>query len=384
MRQRLPAVVGMLLSGALVLGAPHAAPAAGAVNVGVNLELSGPQSDYGTAKLRSIQLIVDEVNKAGGIHGQQINLEILDNKSDPTQSALNTRKLIGDGVVAILGAGTSPTVMPTIQYAEKEGVPMVADGAANQIVEPVSERKWIFKSVISDSLAAERAAAWLQKHRLTNVAFIQVNSAYGDSGYKEFSASAERHHLRLVDQEKFGATDPDVTSQLTKIKNTNAQAVLVWATPTAAAIVAKNAAQLSMKQPMIYGAGAGGTDFTELAQQAINGQYMVNTKYLIVDELPRNDPQRRLLESYVNSYKQKFSKEPDALASFAADSARILVEAMRIGGLDRSGIRNGLERVRNFPSYSGRFNITPADHQGLKIDDLVVAQYKGGHWIEVK
>jgi hypothetical protein len=52
--------------------------------------------------------------------------------------------------------------------------------------------------------------------------------------------------------------------------------------------------------------------------------------------------------------------------------------------LDRSGIRNGLERVRNFPSYSGRFNITPADHQGLKIDDLVVAQYKGGHWIEVK
>jgi branched-chain amino acid transport system substrate-binding protein len=384
MRERLPAVFGILLSGALVLAAPHAAPAAGPINIGVNLELSGPQSDYGTAKLRSIQLIVDEINKAGGIRGQQISLEILDNKSDPTQSALNTRKLIGDGVVAILGAGTSPTVMPTIQYAEKEGVPMVADGAANQIVEPVNERKWIFKSVISDSLAAERAASWLQKHGLTSVAFLQVNSAYGDSGHTEFGQAAARHKLHIVDEEKFGATDPDVTSQLTKIKNSKAQAVLVWATPTAAAIVAKNAAQLSMKQPMVYGAGAGGTDFTDLAQQALNGAYMVNTKYLIVDELPRNDSQRKLLESYISSFKQKFNHEPDALASFAADSARIIVEAIRIGGSDRASIRSGLEHVRNFPSYSGRFNITPKDHQGLTIDDLVVAQYKNGHWVEVK
>ncbi len=162
-------------------------PAADPIKVGVNLELSGVSSTWGQPQLNSIQMYVDEANARGGIGGRRIELEVLDNKSDPAQSRLNATKLAGDGVVAILGAGTTPTTMPAVPVANESGVPMISNGAGNVITNPVDQRRWVFKTPNDDSQVANKIAGFLAKQKLTEIAFLSVNTAYGDSGKTNFA-----------------------------------------------------------------------------------------------------------------------------------------------------------------------------------------------------
>ena len=128
-----------LVAAAMIFGSTSPAGAADPIKIGVNLELSGPASGWGTPQLNSIQLYVDEANAKGGINGRQIQIEVLDNKSDPSQAKLNTTKLIDDGVVAILGAGNTPDSMPMIPLVEAAKVPMIANAAAGAVTSPIAQ-----------------------------------------------------------------------------------------------------------------------------------------------------------------------------------------------------------------------------------------------------
>ncbi len=341
------------LLAAAVLAAPLAVPAADPIKVGVNLELSGVSSTWGQPQLNSIQMYVDEANAHGGIGGRRIELEVLDNKSDPAQSRLNATKLAGDGVVAILGAGTTPTTMPAVPVANESGVPMISNGAGNVITNPVDQRRWVFKTPNDDSQVANKIAGFLAKQRLTEIAFLSVNTAYGDSGKTNFGTQAGRFGLKLIDEEKYGPSDTDVTAQLTKIRDSRAQAVVIWGQPPAVTIIAKNAAQLGLKAKLIYSNGAAGSAFVG-AGKDVAGTYLATTKITVVGQLARNDPQRGILQIYGDEYKRRFHAEPDGIAAFGADGIRLLLQAMRSGGptARRSATRSS-RRSGAFPRTAG-------------------------------
>jgi len=365
--------------------APLATRAADApIKIGVNLELSGNASLWGQPQLNSIQMIVDRINKSGGVKGRALQLDVLDNKSDPSQSLLNVKQLIGDDVVAIIGGGTTPTTMPAVPVAESGQVPMIAVAGSNAIIEPPADRKWIFKSPSNDSVSAAVIASALKKLGFTSVGFLSVNNAYGASGLREFGAAADKDGIKIVDEEKYNSGDADMSSQLTKLKGTDAKAIVVWGIPPAVAIVAKNAAALSVPQKMIYSPGAAGNAFFALAGSALGGSYIAASKIIAVDDLPKNDPQRALLTSYIQEYKAKFHADPDEIAAYAADAIRLLDQAMTLGGTDRNSIRDGLEKIDNFPSFSGNYTITSTDHQGLSATAIVIAMNRDGHWSLVK
>lgn len=374
------AVLAAPLAAAAVLTAPLPVRAADPLKVGVNLELSGVSSTWGQPQLNSIQMYVDEANARGGIGGRRIELEVLDNKSDPAQSRLNVTKLAGDGVVAILGAGTTPTTMPAVPVANESGVPMISNGAGNVITSPAEQRHWIFKTPNDDSQVANKIAGFLAKQKLAEVAFLSVNTAYGDSGKTNFAPQAARFGLKLVAEEKYGPSDTDVTAQLTKFRDSKAQAVVVWGQPPAVTIIAKNAAQLGLRAKLIYSNGAAGASFVN-AGKDVAGTYLATTKITVAGQLAKNDPQRGILQIYADEYKRRFHAEPDGIAAFGADGIRLLLQAMRSGGTDRKAIRDALEsKISNFPSYSGRYTITASNHQGLAESDIVIAEATGSGW----
>ncbi|GAC1574304.1 MAG: ABC transporter substrate-binding protein [Candidatus Elarobacter sp.] len=369
----------MLVPLMLAVSGMFPAGAADPIKIGVNLELSGPSSTWGTPQLNSIQMYVDEANAKGGIGGRKIELEVLDNKSDPSQSKLNVTKLVNDGVVAIIGGGTTPTTMPAIPVAEGQGVPMISNGAANVITTPVDQRKWIFKTPNEDGQVAERVVGFLNKEKAATVAFMSVNTAYGDSGKNSFTPAAQRANIKIAAEEKFAPNDTDMTPQLTKIRDAKVDAVVVWGNPPATTIVAKNAAQLGLKAKLIFSTGAGGASFVG-AGKDVAGAFLVTTKITVVDALARKDPQRGILEIYISEYKNRFHSDPDVIAAYGADGIRLLLSALRTGGTDRGGVRAGLEKISNYPSYSGRYTFSSHQHMGLSTSDLVVAQSTGGGW----
>ncbi len=367
---------------------PAATPTAaakGEVKVGVNLELSGPASVWGQPQLNAIRMLVDQINAAGGAGGWKIKLIEYDNKTNETESLVVTRRLIEqDGVSAILGGGTTPTTMPLIPVVTQAGVPLVSIGSSNAIVEPVAERKWVFKTPSNTRDIVTRMVAFLKNKGWTKVGFMSVNNAYGDAGLKEFTGLAPGAGIEVVAQEKFGATDTDMKPQLTRIKGANPQAIVVWAIPPAASIVDKNYKELGLTIPIIHDHGASSWTYVELSEGAANGAYVVTVKSMVADQLPDTDKVKAVALKYVKDYEAKYGKKAGGIDAMAYDAMLLLSKAIEKAGADRKGIRDALESMTGVVGATGVFNLSAQNHNGLAPEDLVVAQIKENKWVLVE
>src|ERR1700676_1102061 len=121
--------------GALALGLAvtfNAAPprSAGAANepyvIGATVSESGPGSSLGRPEADSMQMAVDEINKAGGVNGHPLQITILDDESSAPAAVNNTRKLLDGHVIAILGSSLTQTSLAMVPLATPAKVPMIS------------------------------------------------------------------------------------------------------------------------------------------------------------------------------------------------------------------------------------------------------------------
>jgi branched-chain amino acid transport system substrate-binding protein len=191
---------------------------------------------------------------------------------------------------------------------------------------------------------------------------------------------ASKYGITVVGQEVFGEKDTDMTPQLTKIRGTDAQAVICWATGPAPALVAKNMKQLAMTIPLVQSHGAASKKFIELAGDAGEGIIMPAGKLVIWSQLPDNDPQKAVCKEYATKYTAKFKKPESSFGGYAYDALRMLVIALEKSGGDKAKIRDELEKIKKFVGVSGIFNMSPEDHNGLSPEAFVMVKISNGQF----
>jgi len=348
--------------------------------IGVILDISGGGSSLGIPERDTVNMIAEEINKAGGINGHQIELLVEDNKSDETESKLLVKKLVDRGVLAIVGSSTSGTSMAMTDAVNIAEIPMVSAAANAKIVTPVSERKWVFKTAQSDSLVVEKIITYLKSKGWTKVAFASVNSKYGDGGRAVFEKAAAEAGITILGQEKFGEKDVDMTPQITNIKRLNPQAVICWAIPPAASIFTKNYSELNVTSPLIHSHGIGNQKFIELAGDTANGVVFPIGKLLVAENLPDTDPQKSVLVDYATKFEAKYGAR-NTFGGHAWDALKIVLAAIEKAGPDRTKIRDEIEKTQNFTGISGIFNMSSDDHNGLALDSMVMVQIDQGKWV---
>lgn len=349
--------------------------------IGAVVDISGPSSSLGVPERNTLQMLADQVNQRGGINGHPLELTILDNKSDETEAVLAVKKLINQqNVLAVIGCSASGTSMSMIDTVQKEKVPMISMAAASAIVEPVQERKWVFKTAQSDLAVINRLVDYLKENNLARVAFLYMNNSYGDNGRKAFEEAAVAGGLEIVTEEKFEATDKDMTPQLTRVKTSGAQATVIWAIPPSASIITRNYRDLDITLPLLHSHGVGNENFIELAQGAADGVLLPIGKLTVSGQIPASDPQKKVLENYITGYSQRYNAQPNSFGGYAWDAFYLLVNAIEKAGPDRAAIRDQLENTTGFTGVSGVFNLTPSDHNGLDEDSMVLVQIQDGKW----
>lgn len=355
------------------------------INIGAVLDISGPSSSLGIPERDTLQMLADQLNAKGGINGRQVKMVILDNKSDETESVMAVKKLIdSEKVVAIIGSSASGTSLAMVDTVQKEGVALVSLATNSKIVEPVTERKWVFKMAQSDSLVAGNMIKYAKTRGAQKIAILHMNNAYGDGGQKALNQAAADNGISVVFQDKFEATDKEMSAQLTKIKNSDAQAVLVWAIPPSASIVTRNYSELALTIPMIHSHGIANQNFLDLAGPAANGIELPVGKIVVADQLPDSDPQKQALLSYTKDFTAKFNTPPSTFGGHAWDAFNMVVNAIKEAGADRAKIRDSLEKTKNFVGISGVFNMSEQDHNGLDGSCMVMVGVKDGKWVFLK
>ena len=356
--------------------------------LGAIFSITGPGSSLGIPERDTALMLEAEINARGGIKGPDgrmhpLKLVIYDDASDETKAVLAAKKLIDeDRVTAIVGttlSGTSLAILDTVQKAE---VPLISCAAAARIVEPASERKWIFKTPQSDQLIVGVLVDYLKAKGFKKAGWLNVDYAFGQLGWIEFEKAAAAAGLRVVANEKFGQKDVDMTAQLTRVKAAGPEAVVVWSIPPSASIATRNYADLGLRMPLFQSHGVGNKKYIELAGGGANGVRFPAGKLLVAEQLADNDPQKPVLLAYAREFEARYGPR-NTFGGHAWDAVQLAVRAMGKAGSDRAGVRAAIESTRNFVGISGVFHFSADDHSGLDKTALAIVSVENGDWVLV-
>jgi branched-chain amino acid transport system substrate-binding protein len=349
--------------------------------VGGIFSATGPASYLGDPEKKSLEMVAEEANAKGGVNWHPLKLVIYDDETDVTKARLSAEKLLQkDQAVCIIGPSITPSSMTVLEITQKAKKPLISCAAAAGITAPAKDRHWTFKTAQTDQMAVARIYQYIQKKALNKVAILTVSSAFGVAGKDQLLTQAPQYSIQVVGQEVFGDKDTDMTPQLTKLRGTDAQAVICWGVGPAPALVAKNMKQLGMTIPLIQSHGAASKKFIELAGDAAEGIIMPAGKLVIYQQLPDTDPQKAVCREYAEKYKAKFKAPESSFGGYAYDAIRMLIQAMHKAGNDPAKIRNELENIKNFVGVSGIFNMSPEDHNGLSPSAFVMVKIHNGNF----
>ena len=343
--------------------------------IGASVSESGPGSSLGRPAADSMQLAVDEINKAGGVNGHPLQITILDDESNTTTAVNNVRKLLDQHPVAILGSTLSQATLAMIALTQPAQVPLIALASNAQVIEPVSERKWVFKMPINDTRVVSAMQAYMQKRKQLKVALVYRDDDYGKTGLAHFKAAGEAAGFDVVDAEPIGATATDATTQLTHVKAANPQAVVVWTTLPSANVVINGYRELGLPYPIYYSDGVATGLFLQQAGSALSGAFIATSKINVADQLPPGDPQKKLISHYVDAFTTSYPKD-GPVSIFGAvgyDGVYVLKAALQKAGAPGPKLRDALEHV-SYTGISGTFRMSPTDHNGLSLDSLELTQ----------
>ena len=381
-------LVGLLLSGCAKEPAPSAPGAEQAKPVeltgepyviGAIFAITGDASSLGIPERNTAEMLEKMINDSGGINGHPIDIKIEDTKGEPAETLTAAKRLVeGENVLAVVGPSRTGSTLAIVDYMEKSEVPLISCAAGIQIVEPV--RKWVFKTPQSDRLAVQKIVEYLNAKNITKVASLSDNTGFGKSGRAEIEKLLPAAGVKVVTYEEYGPKDTTMETQITKIKGTDAQAVVCWGTPPGPAIVAKNMKQLAMDIPLICSHGVANATFLNIAGDAANGVVLPAGRLLVRDQIPADNPQASVLNEYAEKYQAQFDKSADTFGGHAWDSVQLVVAAMREVGPDRAAIRDWIEAKQGFVGTGGIFNFSAADHNGLTKDAFVMVEVADGTW----
>ncbi len=371
--------------------APTAAPqpAAGEpYKIGFVTSVTGPASSLGIPERDTALMIQDQVNKAGGIKGpdgamHKVEIIVEDDASDASKATLAAKKLVEqDNVAVLIGSSGSPASLAMVETATKNSTPMISMASASQIVNPIAERFWIFKTPQANQPVTAVQLDWLKANGITKVASIGVNNAFGKDSRDAMNEQFKEAGIEILADEVFQPGDKDFTAQLTKIKALNPQAVIVHATPGEGAPLTVQYHTLGLTAPLLHNHGIGNKDFINLAKDAAEGVMFPIGKLLVANSLPDSDPQKAVLLKYIADYGAFTNgKAPSSFGGHAWDAVEIALAGLQAEGPDRAKLRDYFEnQVKNFVGISGIFNWSPTDHVGIGKESLVLVRIKDGGW----
>lgn len=350
--------------------------------VGAVFSVTGRTSFLGEPEKKTAVMIAEAINKVGGINGHTLELVIYDDESDETKAVLAVKRLLKkDKVPVIIGPSLSGNTLAVVKVMNDAKVPLVSCAASNKIVTPVVDRHWIFKVPQSDTHAVEKIYDHLLKNGIKKIAIMSVSTGFGASGREELLRLAPQVGIEILADERYGPKDTDITAQLTRIRGTDAQAIVNWSVGPTQVLVVKNWHDLGMtSMPLYQSHGFGSRKNITLAAGAAEGVFCPLGRVNIPDLVPADNPQKKIIEIYNAAYQEKYKEPLSSFGGHGWDALNLVIDALKAVGPDSAKIRDYIETRTNFIGQHGVFNFSPTDHNGLTKEAFEMVVVKDGDW----
>lgn len=345
------------------------------IKVGVNCELSGVVASYGDNARNGALIAIEEINKAGGVLGKQLEPVVRDNQSKTDEAMNVSAALVDEGVVAQIGPLTSGTVAGSTPVMMENQICLIAPAAtANNVTvdeKTNKTRDYIFRVCYRDSDQGERMADFaIDTLKVKKAAiFGSTSDDYAKGLAKYFKKEFEAKGGTIVAEEGFMNLDKEFRGTLTKIRSKNPDFIYAPGYYTEVSVLIKQARELGLDVPIGGGDGWDSPDLVKVAGvEALNNTFFTN-HYSVEDPDPA-------IQSFVKAYQEHHKKLPDSFAALGYDSVKLLADAItRAESADPAKIKEALENTKDFAGITGTMSI---NEQHNPVKNIVIIEYKDG------
>ncbi|MBI3703362.1 MAG: ABC transporter substrate-binding protein [Rhizobiales bacterium] len=337
------------------------------IKIGVSVPLSGFQTPNGTMYRIGITMAIDDVNKAGGVNGSQIQLVIDDDQGRADQAVLLFRRHVADGVVASLGPISGTTWESVAPLADSLKAPVLNFTALKP---GISKKPYALRLHPPDDLMVpEGVAEFVKKFPKVKKIVVagDLKEASGASGINEFQKSAKAHGLQLLDTVGFDTRTTDFSPTAIKIRGLAPDAIFLSAFPPNVLALLKELDTQGLQVPVLVNALIWPGNFPQTVSAGAKNVYAIgfNTNESALEIKGHDEFTVRYAK--LSGATTSLAKPANvANATIAYDAAMMLVGIMKEKHIDgttdvekaRSEITNALNALK---TWRGLNDITMKD-----------------------
>ena len=342
--------------------------ASGEIKIAVVGPMTGDSAQYGQAFKRAAELMAKKVNEGGGVDGQQIKLEIIDDKNDAKEATNVAQKLVSDkDVVGVIGHFSSTASLAAAPIYERNGLVELSPTSSHP--DFTSQGTYMFRNINTQATEGPILANFaLNDLNKKNIAVIYINNDWGITAKDNFIKGVEDLGGNITAIESFiGGQTKDFTPTITKIKGTNPDLLFIAAMYSEAGMIAQQIKQLDYDIEIIGTSALYNEQLIKLAGPAVEGLFLTSN---FLAENPDDNVQQ-----FVKEYEEAYGAEPDQFAAVAYDSLGLMVEALKVSGPDRGKLRDALANIKDYEGVTGK---TSFDENRDVIKDLIFMQIQNG------
>lgn len=347
------------------------------IKIGMGNIMSGPFAAWGLDAKAGMDMAIEEINAKGGINGEKIVLFARDDALDTTKAALQAEELIyKERVITYFPSTITGSAKATIPVAIKARVPALLGGQQSDITCPwqgVGEgpgkcSPWVFRFGGTVSRQADAMVKMARdKLKGKRIALMHDNIGYGLEWKADLTKAAAANNVEFVASEMFPLMELDYTAALIRVRNANADAIVVGTLGAPAARVYNTMKKLGMTQPLLLCEATTELPFRTTALDMGEGAYVAMTQNSASDT---KDPKfaefsRRWSEKYSKlGYNDVLTTHPVAFQYY--DAVHYLALVIEKYGKDPRKIRDGMERLGPYKGISGISYIFTKDKHGAQ------------------
>jgi branched-chain amino acid transport system substrate-binding protein len=370
--------------GALALAAmATCVQAAETIKIGLSGPFTGGSSSMGVSMRDGVRMATDEINKAGGVLGRQIQLIERDDEAKNERGVQIAQELINrEKVVATVGFINTGVALASQRFYQEAKVPVmnnVATGTAVTHQFDSQPDNFIFRNAANDSIQSPMIVEEaITRRGFKKVAILADSTNYGQLGREDLEKALTAKGIKPVAIEKFNVKDVDMTPQLLKAKEAGAEAILTYGIGPELAQIANGMTKLGWKVPMIGSWTLSMANFIDNAGPGGEGARMPQT---FVQE-PTTPKRQSFIINYLKTFAPKNNRiDSPVSAAQGYDSVYLLAAAIKqAGSTDGVKIKTALEDLKTpvegvVTTYNKPFSKT--DHEAITANIPVFGEVKG-------
>ncbi|HEX3751021.1 MAG TPA: ABC transporter substrate-binding protein [Streptosporangiaceae bacterium] len=345
---------------------------------------TGSAAFLGVEEKAALQALAKHVNATGGIDGKKLAFAISDNQSTAATSVSLASPLLSQSPVMLVGSVTT-TDKPVDQLATSGG-PVIYDLSPGDHPKLGSDVYSTSNSTVNQTKAFVNFA---QSKGWTRVAAITSTDSSGQDGWANIQKATAGSPVKIVNHQTFDPTDVSVTTQLSKIKASNPQAVFIWTTGTPLTTVLKGMQTLGLSSlpTMTTNGNASLKELSSLSADLPSQLYFPGAPFM-VGPAHLSGQTKTQVQAFDSAIKASGQAAPDEGDALAWDPGLILVSALRkLGtGATAQQIQSYISGLTSYPGIDGTydFKASQPDNRGLTIKDVYITEWdKANHtWTE--